>query len=293
MSRFRPSLSSILIVLPYILLSAAIWLEFGSVGGLSSLFWQVDYRWPLRALNLGVTFLGWRAGRPSWFYSWLGFAVWESVFMLLDLSAWLPGALDGGSGEVVARQLSNGLPFLALTLYLLVPLWAGWRRPRSLLGACTVFPHAALSVPLIWFAQRLPLPTLLLVDIVVLSAGVSAVAALLFWRPPAFLVRAGVAVARCVVLYLGVLLAQSTLWVTMGLIVERDGFSYTPVLKESTILGWMLLSGAMLLPFLARALISLGKLSLGRVHRVATPGRPPFNDNRNCQDRDRDESGTE
>lgn len=75
MSRLRSLLSTILIVLPYILLSAAIWLEYGPVGGLGSFIRPVDFRWPLRAFYLGGVFLGWRAGRPSWFYAWLGFAV--------------------------------------------------------------------------------------------------------------------------------------------------------------------------------------------------------------------------
>ncbi len=262
MSRFRPSLSTILIILPYILLSAAIWLEYRPVGGPGSLVWRVDFRWPLRAFYLGGAILGWRAGRPSWFYAWLGFAVLESVFMLLNFSAWLPGAIDADRHVVVDRLIDYGLPSLVLVSYLLAPLWAGWRRPRSLLSAYTVFPQAALTYPLLAFAVDwwFYLPNIWF--LIVLSAGVSAAAALMFWRPPAFLVRAGEAVARGVVLYGGVFLAQSTLWIGMGLFYEDERLSAVRPLNEFTTTGLMLLSGAVLLPFLVRVLNLSGQVWL-------------------------------
>ncbi len=289
MSRFRPSLPTLLIVLPYILLSAAIWLTIWPLGEPLRLVWDVDFRWPLRAFYLGAVILGWRAGRPSWFYSWLGFAVWESFSMLLDFSGWLPGALEVDSHEVVARLISNGIRFLAFVLYLLVPLWAGWRRPGSLLGAYTVFPHAALTSHLVFFATRaLGFPFLFWV-MAIPSAGVSAAAALLFWSPPAFLVRAGEAIARGALLYGGVLLAQLTLWVGMGL----DGSSYAQRMNESLFLGWLLLSAAVLFPFLAGILVWLFKFSFGRVFKASTCGRPHSDDETCGQSLGRDESGTD
>ena len=35
-------------------------------------------RWSLRAVYIGGAYLGWRAGRPRWFYPWLGFACLRS-----------------------------------------------------------------------------------------------------------------------------------------------------------------------------------------------------------------------
>ena len=225
--------------------------------------------------------------------------------MLIDFSDRLPGAIDADGREVFARHLSNGLGFLAIVLYLLVPLWAGWRRPRSLVSAYTVFPHAALTFPLFLFSLRLSSDQPFFWVMAILSAGVSAAAALLFWSPPAFLVRAGEAIARGVVLYAGVLLAQSTLWVGFGLIMRNnsidvvrmlneamrnDGIDFVRSLNQSMSLGWLLLSGAVLLPFLARALISLVKFSVGRVFRGATRDLPYSNDNRKVQNVGRDES---
>lgn len=282
MSRLRLSFSTFLIVLPYVLLSAVIWLEYGPVLELNSLAWRSEFRWLPRAFYFGGAVVGWRAGRPSWFYSWLGFAVWESVIMLSDLAERLPGVLDADGHEVIAEQVGYGLAILALLLYLMAPLWAGWRRPWSLLGAYTVFPHAALTFPLLVSSHRLSFFSLIWV-LTMASVGVAAIAALLFWSTPAFPARAGDAVARGVVLYGGVLLAQSTLWVGSDMALQIYDYSGVRELNQSLYLGWPLLSAAVLLPFLARVLVWLFKFSFGRFFRRASRGRPHSDDNSSGQ----------
>lgn len=212
------------------------------------------------------------------------------MFLLLHFSIWLPGAIDVDRHEFVGKLIFYGLPFLALALYLLVTHWAGWRRLGSLLGAYTVFPHAALTFPLWMFALRTTIEMYMLWALAILSAGISAAAALLFWRPPAFLVRAGEPVARGVVLCGGVLLAQSTLWIGMGLIYKDEGLNAVRTLNQVASTGLLLLGGAVLLPFLARTLIFLGKLSFKRVFKGASRGRPHSDDKSNCQNLERDGS---
>lgn len=293
MSRLRSLFSTFLIVLPYLLMSAVIWLGYGPAGELGSLVWRLEFRWLLWAIYFGAAFLGWRAGRPSWFYSWLGFAVWETAIMLFDSAERLPGVLNTDRHEVIAEQAGYGLAILALILYLLAPLWAGWHRPRSLLSAYTVFPHAALTYPLVALAQGSWFYLRNIWFLAILSLGISAAAALLFWRPPAFLVRAGEAVARGAVLYGGVFLAQSTLWIGMGLIYEDERLTAVRPLNEFTTTGLMLLSGAVLLPFLVRVLLLPVKFSYRRIVNGATRDRRPSIDNSDCQNTGRDESGTE
>ena len=48
--------------------------------------WLQGVIWSLRVIYVGGAFVGWRAGRPPWFYPWLGFASYAAVAALLQFA---------------------------------------------------------------------------------------------------------------------------------------------------------------------------------------------------------------
>ena len=254
MNRTDAIRTATLIALPFLLFPAGIWLGHTVVATLSSmeLYWTV--RWSLRVIYIGGAFLGWRAGRPYWFYPWLGFAVYEAVatFFLLAFII-VEGLLDG-----TAYQM---LVLLPLVPYIAAALWIGWRRPQRLLAAYAVFPHAALTGPLFF---SFDLWAMFYDDWLglFLSTGTAAVVAVLFWRPPPVLLRMGENWARAALLFGGVVPAQLFVLIDIGLQDHNVGMETLMALIPLACLGWLILSGPLLLPTLLQWLLGKFKAEM-------------------------------
>ena len=87
MNSYSRPLSIFLIVLPYMLLPAVVWLAVNAPEP------SARKRSGPKACaghcaqsTLAGAFLGWLAGRPHWFYPWLGFAVYGAVAALLQFA---------------------------------------------------------------------------------------------------------------------------------------------------------------------------------------------------------------
>ena len=255
MNRYRPTRSTMLIVLPYLLLPAGVWLAFWASGQLGpdvEPWWAV--RWSLRVVYVGGAFLGWRAGRPRWFYAWLGFAVYEAVATMLQISFHFIAVGDG------FVPMFKGLALLPLAFapYFVTALWLGWQRTQRLLTAYVVFPHAALTMPLALFVDVGALggsdwPASLL------SAAAAAVVAVLFWRPPSVLLRKGENWARAALLFGGVVLAPLLYLIGISFHDPSSGLGVLLLLIPLACLGWLILSGPFLLPPLLQWLLRLLK----------------------------------
>ena len=137
--------------LPFLLLPFAVWLAANAPDPLPASQWSQGVRWSLRAAYFGGAFLGWRAGRPHWFYSWLGFAVYGAVSALLQFTLSVMTSGNGFSLLILGIVL---IP-LAFSPYFVVAIWLGWHRSQRLLAAYTVFPHAALTIPLFNSSARI------------------------------------------------------------------------------------------------------------------------------------------
>jgi len=241
---------SLLCALPYLLLLAfpGLAAALDSVQPLRpavpALWWLL--RWGLRLIFLAGALVGWRRGRPRWFYPWLGFAIYELVALPLALTMWL---VERWLGPSALGFLTIGLPLLALSFlpYLIGgPLVA--RRDR-LLAAYTVFPHAALTAPLFLAVQRDmlgdmlgPLATATLAP-VLFAAGTSA---LFGWLRTAR--------ARWGLLVAGVLLCQTAFVVSATLAVGEFHSSVLFPIPILWLLGLVILFGPMLLLGVARLL---------------------------------------
>ncbi|HIQ06348.1 MAG TPA: hypothetical protein EYH31_11805 [Anaerolineae bacterium] len=146
MKRTDQYFSTVFICLPYTLLLLFLLLQASTAllpGTVAVVAWWV-LRWLLRAGFVGGAYLGWRQGKPIWFFPWLGFAVYEAVATLLGGTIWLAERLASS----VAVMVLVVLPLLAIAFapYLIAALWSA--RHDRLLAVYTVFPHAALTVPL-------------------------------------------------------------------------------------------------------------------------------------------------
>ena len=167
-----------LIALPFTLLPAAYWLAGNAPAPAPPGLWLQGVIWSLRVVYVGGAFIGWQAGRPQWFYPWLGFASYAAVAVLLQFAIPL---MDWSSG-VFAVFLDYAIISLVFSPYFVTALRVGWRRSQRVLGAYTVFPHAALIIPLFQlvggdvFGHDLRFLTL--------SALSAAAFAALYWRPP-------------------------------------------------------------------------------------------------------------
>ena len=143
MNRYFRPLPIFLVVLPYMLLPFAVWLAANAPDPLPASQWSQGVRWSLRAIYFGGAFLGWRAGRPNWFYPWLGFAVYGAVAALLQFALRIMAWGDENSQVLMGIVL---IP-LAFSPYFVAAIWLGWHRSQRLMAAYTVFPHAALTIP--------------------------------------------------------------------------------------------------------------------------------------------------
>ena len=237
------------IALPFLLLPFAVWLAANAPDPLPAGQWSQGVRWSLRAIYFGGAFLGWRAGRPHWFYPWLGFAVYAAVAALLQFALRI---MTWGDGYFLGIVL---IP-LAFSPYFVAAIWLGWHRSQRLLAAYTVFPHAALTIPLFILVQG---------DIssgdwrgVLLSSLGAAAVAILFLSPSLTLRRRGKNWGQAALLFGGVLLAQSLFLIGMGYVQDlRSGLRTLAMLIPYGGLGWLILSGPLLLPPLLQWLIRL------------------------------------
>ncbi len=250
------------IALPFLLLPAGIWLAFTAAEHLPVLNWWWVVRWSLRAVYIGGAYLGWRAGRPRWFYPWLGFAVYEAVATLLWLAVLIMDGVFFRDYRAVAGYLGLALFPLAFAPYFAAALWVGWQRSQRLLAAYTVFPHAALTFPLFLIVDMsfVGMMDILGGNVVwtLLSVVPAASCAVFFWLLPSTVPRGPKNWARAGVLFGGVLLSQ--LFNLIGFGMNKPGIMATLVLLiPFTGLGWLILSGPLLLPPLLQWLIRVLK----------------------------------
>ncbi|MYH63210.1 MAG: SPFH domain-containing protein, partial [Caldilineaceae bacterium SB0675_bin_29] len=222
--------------------------------------------WSLRVLYVGGAFIGWRAGRPHWFYPWLGFASYAAVAALLQFALRINPRETAGFSPYLGF-----LPILlAFSPYFVTALLVGWPKSRRLLGAYTVFPHAALIIPLFQLVEGDVYGSDLL--FVTLSAAGAAVFATLYWRPPAALPGGIRNWPQAPLLFLGV--AVSNLLFVLGYGYGYGlGRSLDILIMLVPIVGfsWLVLSGPLLLPPLVQWL-----LRVFRVEEIVAPTLQQF-----------------
>ena len=261
MNRTDAIRTATLIALPFLLLPASIWLwHIMVVTNFHALEWYYYYvgRWSLRAIYIGGAYLGWRAGRPHWFYPWLGFAVYEAAATLFLLGYIIVEGVVSRYYYAATDYLPWALFPLAFAPYFAVALWIGWRRSQRLLAAYAVFPHAALTFPLIFFFDLWAIFYDAWIE-ALLPAVAAAVCAVLFWLLPSIVLRGKENWTRAAVLFGGVLLSQ--LFNLIGTGISDPGYTIVTLdlLIWLTSLGWLILCGPLLLPPLIRWLIRLLK----------------------------------
>ena len=232
------------------LLPSAYWLAANVPGSIPVTGWQQGVIWSLRFLYFGGAFLGLRAGRPFWFYPWLGFAVYAMV------AIYLQGAFRVFQlGEVfLALALAAVLYPLAFSPYFAAVLLLGWRSSNRLLAALTVFPHAALTLPLVFFVNGvIPYGDW---RVVLLSSAACAAVAALCWRMLSTTGRLRIRWAQAALLYGGVILAQA-LFMFGDFYLNGSGRLLDLLIMWIALagLGWVILSGPFLLPPLVQFLI--------------------------------------
>ena len=239
-----------LIALPFLLLPAAFWLLVNSPSPIPAGEWSQNVIWSLRAIYFGGAFVGWRAGRPHWFYSWLGFAVYAAVAILLQITFLITGWGDGPLMILLGLIL---LP-MAFAPYFAAALWLGWHRSQRQLAAYTVFPHAGLTIPLFILVTGGQSPGDL--SGVFLSAVAGAAIATLYWYLPSSFAQGETNWIRTAPLYGGVILAQALFLIGLGYLNDvgrvRDLLAMMTALVS---LGWVILSGPLLLPPLVQLVL--------------------------------------
>ncbi len=243
------------IALPFLLLPAAVWLAVTAPEPLPANVWTQGVLWSLRTIYVAGAYLGWLAGRPRWFYPWLGFAVYAAVAALLQLTI---AILSWGDSRSLS-WLGIFLIPLAFSPYFAAAVWLGWQRSQRLLAAYTVFPHAGLTIPLFslaigeisggdWQAALLA------------AAGAAAVATV-FWSTPLTQWRRGEKWEQTVLLFGGVILTQTMFLIGYPFLGNfGQNLSVLLLLLPLIVLGWLILSGPLLLPPLLQWLIRLPKV---------------------------------
>jgi len=211
--------------------------------------------------------IGWRRGRPRWFYPWLGFAIYELVALPLALTMWL---VERGLGDSALSFFALGLPLLAFSFvpYLIGgPLLA---RSDRLLAAYTVFPHAALTAPLFLVVQRDMLGPMAPAGLIAIL--IAAAASGLFGRLHSSRARWGLLVA-------GVLLCQTAFVVSATLAVGEFHPGALFPLPILWLLGLVILFGPVLLLTVARPLAHAAR-RLGWLPKIMAdtprPGPSPW-----------------
>ncbi len=239
-----------LIVLPFMLLPGAFWLAVNAPGPVPASGWQPGVIWALRAIYFVGAIIGWRAGRPHWFYPWLGFAVYAAVAILLQITFLFTGWGDG------PLMILLGLILLpaAFAPYYAAALWLGWRRSQRQLAAYTVFPHAGLTIPLFILVTGGQSPGDL--SGVFLSAVAGAAIATLYWYPLSRFAQGETNWIRTAVLYGGVILTHTLFFIGLGYLDDVGRVRDILVMLIALVgLGWLILSGPFLLPPLVQWLI--------------------------------------
>jgi len=238
----RTARSLVLALLPYLLCLGVtgitlllLWLELPAV----ELLWSV-MRWSLRFVIIAGAYLGWRQTapdqRPLWWYGWLGFATYEGVALLLMAVFGLMRALTQFSASLGLLALPMGA--LAFLPYLVVATVVARYEQRWALF--TVFPHAALTVPLFLLALARMLGATL--------------DSMLFALLPLPLFVASVVVS----ILIGLRRAERRSWLYGGMAVSQLAFAASLAFNESNafllllalplmVLGACILSGPLLL----------------------------------------------
>lgn len=256
----------VLIALPFMLLPAAYWLAGNAPFPAPPELWLQSVIWSLRVLYVGGAFIGWRAGRPHWFYPWLGFASYAAVAALLQFALRIDPRETAGFSPYLGF-----LPILlAFSPYFVTALLVGWPKSRRLLGAYTVFPHAALLIPLFNLVEGDVYGSDL--RFVILSAAGAAVFATLYWRPPTAFLGGTRNWPQAPLLFLGVA-------VTNILFVLGYGYGYglgrgldiLIMLVPIVGISCLVLSGPLLLPPLLQWL-----LRVLRVEEIVAPTLQQF-----------------
>ncbi|MEZ4725659.1 MAG: SPFH domain-containing protein [Caldilineaceae bacterium] len=215
-----------------------------------ALFLWGGLRWSIRLLLIGGTYVGWRLTvrehRPLWWYSWLGFATYELVGLLLMAVF----ALMNGITYLSATLGLLGLPLGALAFlpYVIVAIAVAQRDRR--LALLTIFPHAALTAPLFILAMSRFIttdldPTLLRITALPLAVA-AVVVALLVWRQQEH---------RWLGLYGGMAVCQSAFALSLAW-NETEAFLVMGALPL-IVLGALILSGPLLLLPIGRLVAQL------------------------------------
>ncbi len=232
------------------LLPGAFWLAVNAPGPVPASGWQPGVIWALRLFYFGGAFVGWRAGRPHWFYPWLGFAVYAAVAILLQITFLIT---DWGDGPLMILLGLILLP-AAFAPYFAAALWLGWRRSQRQLAAYTVFPHAGLTIPLFILVTGGQSPGDL--SGVFLSAVAGAAIATLYWYPLSTFAQGETNWIRTAVLYGGVILTHTLFFIGLGYLNDVGRVRDILVMLIALVsLGWVILSGPLLLPPLVQLLL--------------------------------------
>ncbi|MDE0141824.1 MAG: SPFH domain-containing protein [Caldilineaceae bacterium] len=252
MSRTFSFHTAALIAIPFLLVPAAFWLGINVPDSLSPGLWRQSVIWALRILYVGGAFVGWLAGRPLWFHSWVGFAVYAAVATLLQFTLSVMGWQSG----VFAAVQDLLLILFAFSPYFVNVVWAGWHSSKRLLAVYTVFPHAALIIPLALLVQGDSVGSNW--RYVLLSAAAAAVIALLFWLPSATRLFNDKSWPRATLLFGGVIFTNMFFLLSYGYVENLRGFmGMFTVLIPLVGLSWLILSGPLLLPPLVKWLIGI------------------------------------
>ena len=285
MKRTETIRTAALIALPFLLLPAAYWLAVAMPGRLSANEAEHAARVLLRAAYIGGAVLGLLAGRPIWFYPWLGFAVYEAVaVMMLLVERFIPDGwrLIAGAGmdfflfgllpefgEPVPRLLRVSLFLLVFSPFFATALWVGWRRSQRPLAIYTVFPQAALTL-LLYLSIKFGPVTVAETVVIIPPAVASAVVAIFFWRLPPVVAPRLKNGDHVLVLYAGVPLVH--LCYFLGVVLVKGEFAAEPFIiffPLFTYVGWFILTIPLLLPLLLQLLIRelKSRIAFGRLAR--------------------------
>ena len=252
MHRIFTFLTAALIALPFLLLPAAFWLGINVPDSLSPDLWRPTVIWSLRIIYVSGALIAWRTGRPLWFHTWLGFAVYAAVATLLQFAL---SVMEWESG-VFPVVLGFLLILFAFSPYFVTVLWAGWQKSKRLLAAYTVFPHAALILPLVLLVQTDSIGGDL--RFVLLSAVGAAAIASLFWLPSLTRLYSQKSWPRVALLFGGVIITNMLFLLGYGYPENLRGvLSMFMTLIPLAGLAWLILSGPLLLPPLVQWLLRI------------------------------------
>ncbi|MDE0197232.1 MAG: hypothetical protein OXK78_03500, partial [Caldilineaceae bacterium] len=244
--------SAALIALPFMLLPAAFWLAGNAPVPVPTAGWQQTVIWSLRIIYVSGALIAWRTQRPHWFHTWLGFAVYAAVATLLQFAL----SVMEWDGGVLPAFLGLLLILFAFSPYFVTVLWAGWHKSKRLLAAYTVFPHAALILPLVLLVQTDSIGG----DwrFVVLSTVGAAAFALLFWLPSTTRLYSQKSWPRAALLFGGVFITNMLFLLSYGYAENLGGIlSMFMILIPLVGLAWLILSGPLLLPPLVQWLLRI------------------------------------